>query len=225
MSRTRIVIDLEMNPIAKKKYAVPKVFTNEVIEIGAVKIDENNCIISSFRCFVRPQYSKSVEQRITRLTGISMTNLLDAPTFADAVAMLTEWIGDDDAEIYSWSFSDKIQLESECRAKGVPFPHNMENWIDFQPMFAKKMGYDKQHSQMALRKAAEIFGIDMDKGHAHSALYDAKTTAMLLIHVLNDDCAEQAERFKVIAEEEEHVGTALGGILAKLKFEPEDAAV
>ena len=47
-----VVIDLEWNNAYSKKTAG---FINEIIEIGAVKVDENFDTVDSFSCIVRSQ--------------------------------------------------------------------------------------------------------------------------------------------------------------------------
>ena len=53
-----IVIDLEMNKIARSSEA-RKICKSEIIEIGAVMLDENLQEIGNFRTYVKPEYNDS----------------------------------------------------------------------------------------------------------------------------------------------------------------------
>lgn len=58
-----IVVDLEMNPIAKKYADKAAICKNEIIEIGAVLLDENFQEISSFMTYVRPEYNSEIVKK------------------------------------------------------------------------------------------------------------------------------------------------------------------
>lgn len=171
MFTQHIVIDLEMNPVAKANREIRKILPREVIEIGAVKINEENEVVDRFRCLVRPQYNANITPFITRLTGISTSDVTDAVQFETAIHMFEDWIGYCCAtKIYSWSTSDLIQLEDECRAKEIDLPENMSDWVDFQEVYPQVMEFDSDYRQMSLQAAAEQFGILMDKQSSHTAL-------------------------------------------------------
>ena len=78
-----IVIDLEMNPVSKTFKDVRRYTTDEVIEIGAVKLDDSYNMIDEFQCYVKPQYGE-ITKHITKLTGITQETVADKPTFPDA---------------------------------------------------------------------------------------------------------------------------------------------
>ena len=56
-----IVIDLEMNKIARSSEA-RKICKSEIIEIGAVMLDENLQEIGNFRTYVKPEYNDQTDQ-------------------------------------------------------------------------------------------------------------------------------------------------------------------
>ena len=111
-----IVIDLEMNPVNKTFKDIRRRTTDEVIEIGAVKLDENYRQVDEFQCYVRPEYGE-ITKHITKLTGITQETVADKPTFAEAFRNFTNWIGTWDMTLYSWSNSDIKQLKVECAFK------------------------------------------------------------------------------------------------------------
>ena len=70
-----IFIDLEMNT-TDTRLVRRKDLKNEVIEIGAVRMDDAFHPLDRFRIFVRPQYNGVIERKIYKLTGISKSTLI-----------------------------------------------------------------------------------------------------------------------------------------------------
>ena len=82
-----IVIDLEMNPIAAVHKTERETCKLEVIEIGAVLLDENYQEIGSFVTLVKPRFNSRIERRYEKLTGIKTETVESAPFFEDALDM------------------------------------------------------------------------------------------------------------------------------------------
>lgn len=203
MYQQYIVIDFEMNPVARNNKDVREVLHREIIEIGAVKLNNNNEIEDRFNCYVKPEYNTAITAFITRLTGIETSDVEGAVLLRTALRMLEEWIGYSiETKIYSWSNSDLIQVQSECKYKQIDIPNNLQHWMDFQKEYSHLMGLDVSYEQMALRRAAEQFGIIMDSDHSHSALYDAEITAKLLIPMLTGEYRKQADIIRSIVKTE-----------------------
>ena len=97
-----IFIDLEMNT-TDTRLVRRKKLKNEVIEIGAVRMDDAFHPLDRFRIFVRPQYNGVIERKIYKLTGISNGAVSDAVSLPEALDALEAWCGSDGYEIYAWS--------------------------------------------------------------------------------------------------------------------------
>ncbi len=177
-----IVIDLEMNPIDKHDQA-RIICKDEIIEIGAVMLDDLLHEISSFRTYVKPEHNDKIERRITTLTGITNEMVQNAPRFHEALRMFTNWClaCGDDITIYAWSESDFAQITKEMalktyRATGAEERILTTPWSDFQHEFDTHLGFDRQ---LSLKMALDMAGLDFS-GRAHDALDDARNTAELL---------------------------------------------
>lgn len=173
-----IFLDLEMNTIAKEHKELRQICRQEVIEFGAVCLDEDYREIGEFQCYVKPELNDGIAQHITKITGITTDQVMNADTFQTAFESFISWCGTD-YEIYSWSDSDSEQLQKEMEIKGIcPTRRTREmfgSWNDLQARFDKLLFCERQISlSMALSNA----GIDF-KGRAHSALTDARATADL----------------------------------------------
>ena len=109
-----IMIDLEMNKI-KKQYRDDKKLANELIEIGAVKMDDDFNEVDRYQSYVMPDYGK-MDSHIIKLTGITDEKLEGAPRFKDAMQDFEKWIGGGAVTFYSWSMADIRQFFSILRS-------------------------------------------------------------------------------------------------------------
>ena len=179
-----IVIDLEMNPVNKNFKDVRRYMTDEVIEIGAVKLGADYDMLDEFQCYVRPQYGE-ITKHITKLTGITQETVADKPLFPEAFQNFMDWIGTWDMTLYSWSNSDINQLRDECRFKIRDYDIGKleRQWRDLQKAFDERIGL---HSSLALKHAIGAMNRDFE-GTQHTALADAANTAAILALLQDDD--------------------------------------
>ena len=82
MHGNKIVLDLEFTPVRDPD--LQAVASSEILEIGAVKLNENNEVMEEFQTYVKPQYS-SIPPHITRITGITEKTVENAPSYGAAV--------------------------------------------------------------------------------------------------------------------------------------------
>ena len=57
-----VFVDFEMNPIGRDQKEARRICKGEIIEIGAVKIDEDGKEISSYKEYVLPEYTTAMNQ-------------------------------------------------------------------------------------------------------------------------------------------------------------------
>ena len=219
--KIQVVIDVEMCKVQMKAYNYP--YKNEIIQIGAVKMDENYEILDSFSTYVKPRYGK-IDHFIDRMTGISERNLKGAPDIEDALLKMLQWIGDDETVFYSWSTTDYNQIRNEIRFKcrddvnwGLLL--NQENWIDYQERLGARL--ESQRS-LKLSDALELVEIDT-KGRAHDGLDDAYNTACMIAKLeQNKDYKTLVERLRANEENQKPLTTTLGQLLKGLSLEPDE---
>lgn len=80
-----MVIDFEMNPLGGEYEAEKEICGDEIIQIGAVALDEKYMEISSFTTLIKPQLNSRIERRIEKLTGIKTEMVDTAPCFREAL--------------------------------------------------------------------------------------------------------------------------------------------
>ncbi len=219
--KIQIVIDVEMCKVQIKAYNYP--YKNEIIQIGAVKMNENYEILDSFSTYVKPRYGK-IDHFIDRLTGISERNLKGAPDIEDALLKMLQWIGDDETVFYSWSTTDYDQICNEIRYKcrddvNWDLLLNQENWVDYQERLGARL--ESQRS-LKLSDALELVEIDT-KGRAHDGLDDAYNTARMIAKLeQNKDYKTLVERLRANEENQKPLTTSLGQLLQGLSLEPDE---
>ena len=175
----RIFVDLEMCPIPKEFATEKEICKLETIEIGAVVLDEEGNEIASFKEYVKPLYATEIPRNIEKLTGIHYSMVQGAATFQKVLQRFTEWCGDMDYTIFSWSDNDLLQLLQETAWKGIDdtpqLSYMYHHWKDFQQEYCELFPMDHV---MSLEKAVNYCGVEF-KGRAHDGLNDARATADL----------------------------------------------
>ena len=179
-----IVIDLEWNGSYSKK---AHGYFNEIIEVGAVKVNEKMQILDEFRAAIKPVVSKKLSSIVTDLTNITAEELEDGTTFAGMMRQLSRWIGSEPSTVLTWSTTDLLVLMENCRffygQQEIPF---LKNYMDFQVYAQQRMGVDTSQ-QLGLARAGELLGIPEDDMSLHRALDDSKLTAAILQKVYDVD--------------------------------------
>lgn len=184
-----IVLDLEMNKVSDIYREQRRICKMEIIQIGAVVLNEEYEIVGSFSTYVKPQYNRYVEYEYQQLTGISSHTVKDAPIFSQAWKMFVSWVKsiNEPFEIHAWSENDLNQILDEAALKEYEFD-DFENqlldvWFDFQEEYLEKV---HKYHKCSLVEAVMSYGIVFE-GRAHDALYDATNTAKLLKAVRSDN--------------------------------------
>lgn len=214
-----IVIDLEMNPISRSLKDVRKFLLDEVIEFGAVKLDENYQPIDEFQCYVKPKFCE-INKHITKLTGITNELVADKKSFEEEFKNFFDWIGTWDMTLYSWSPSDINQLKAECSYKIPEFDaaRMAQQWVDIQKEFDDKIGLQ---NNLALKHAVGAMNRNFE-GTAHTALADAANTAAILTLMQDDEAFQKTMQPVIDLLKPKELSNSIGDLfpeLANFKFD------
>ena len=190
-----IVIDLEMNPVSRKYRQEKRICRSEIIEIGAVLLDEQYKETGSYKTYVRPQFSDRITEEITKLTGISTEDVQDAPVFSDAWKSFYKWcveVVGEPMQIVTWSDNDQRQVLKEMEMKSYETTSDersfLDGWHDFQEEYGRVVGLQ----QCTTMKNAVMLADSDFEGRQHDALADARNTAVLLRTVRIPDQRQNA---------------------------------
>ncbi len=180
MSLNYVFLDFELNNAYNFKVN-PKC-KNEIIEIGAVKLNDNFEVIDTFQSLVKPDAYNKINPIILKLTKIKVNDLFNAQYFGKVLKSFTNWIGNEDNIIYTWSESETYALFENCdfhRIKQLYYPW-INNIIDLQYKLTKIYEYKFGKNKIGLKKMLEYYKINIDK-RCHRALNDAVYTSEIFI--------------------------------------------
>ena len=171
-----IVLDMEWNrPKCRcKLIKQPIVLHGEIIQIGAVMLNEKLEEIGDFEVKIKPIFYKKMNKEIEKLTSISDDNLKDGMPFSEAISKFRQWCGEDTV-LLTWGPSDVKMLEEnlimqDLDCSWIPEDFDAQLMFDFQETMEERC--------YSLDYAVYYFGIKGIK--AHDALNDARDTAAVI---------------------------------------------
>lgn len=166
-------MDLEWNNSFNK--ATQK-FMNEIIEIGAVKLDENLNEISTFSELVKPVISKKLRSRIKSLTNITNEDVRAGKPFSIVIDEFEKWVGEDSV-VLSWGDTDLRTLLANykwfLKKEDIEF---IRKYADLQ-RYCQCFINMENIQQAGLSYAAGCLEIDPEKYPHHRALDDSLLSA------------------------------------------------
>lgn len=153
MSKNYVVLDLETTGLDYK--------TEQITEIGAIKIDKNFNELERFHTLVSLEEGRELPEFITKLTGITAEDLVGQPSEEEALKDLAEFIGD-----------------SIVVAQNAPFDLSFisRGGIDPKEFYCTRLlaGYAEPELSASLKDVTKRNNITLD-GH-HRALNDVEAT-------------------------------------------------
>ena len=165
-----IVFDLEWNQCPTGKEKENKRLPFEIIEIGAVKLNENLEKIDEFTTTIKPKVYKNLHYKIKEINKITQKELSESKGFKQAVTEFLDWC-EDDCTYCTWGSLDLMELQRNMQfyKMGRVFPFPLL-YLDIQKMFS----IDKEDgkSRRSLMHAVEFLNKEMDDGF-HRALNDS----------------------------------------------------
>ena len=109
-----IVIDLEYNQFFdfKKEWQSPPnpILPLEIIQIGAIKLDENLKIIGDFDATIRPKLYRTLNPYVARVTHLTNHELRNSPAFSKVYSDLKKFIGNNKTTLCFWGNDDMRTL-------------------------------------------------------------------------------------------------------------------
>lgn len=212
-----IVLDMEWNQAWPGSYAAKQTealgIRGEIVQIGAVRILQDQTVADEFQILIRPKFYKKMNQKISKLTGIKDSMLKEqGVAFDDAMARFRAWCGED-CVFLIWGFDDITMLKENLSAHGMDAAW-LDRWYNAQMIFNAQT--DGSSSQKALSTAMELMGIEPTRP-AHDALGDAYHTALICSRLrLADGIAQYSQA--MISHENGFHGMQIPGCLARRVF-------
>ena len=174
-----IVMDMEWNqPMFYGNSHFPREINEllfEVIQMGAVKLDESYQILDTKLFTIKPTYFHRIHPQIHKITGIKAHDLDDSACFADVLKQFEAWCGSD-CVMLTWGCDDVSVIYHNISFFNLET--NLSPFFDVQMLYAKFCNTDK--NKVSLANAMTSLCIPQeDSKMFHNALNDAYYTALL----------------------------------------------
>ena len=97
MPRNLVLFDLEWNigyqPYTFNYRGVQQTFRGEIVEIGAVKIDEDANVLDTFSIHLRPRIFRKLQHHIAKVTGLTQADLDKGEPIVQGLRRFMQWCG------------------------------------------------------------------------------------------------------------------------------------
>ena len=171
-----IVFDLEFSqpPVKDQMILKPMAFYAEIIQIGAVKLNEQLQVVDTFDVLVKPRYYPHISARVERIIGLHHNGGNEKQPFPKACEQFLAFCGTDSV-LFSWGSTDALLLEKNMMMYNLP-TSAVPSIHDAQALYGKTV--IGSQLQTGLQSAVKNFG--KPEFVAHNALDDAMCAANIL---------------------------------------------
>jgi DNA polymerase III epsilon subunit-like protein len=201
-----VVFDLEYNQQDRENNRLawtmrtrkPKYLKAEILQIGAIKVDENLKYVSNFKMYVRPKFLPKVSEHVLNLLGVSENYIkINGLYFNKVFSEFERFIGQDECTFVTWSGcgNDINVLSNNLRVWGIKFNINNFRHIDLQQVIMKKHNLKQQ---LSLEKTAIEYGINFNNSQLHDAYTDASITRELLKRIGINEVETYAKEIEIL---------------------------
>lgn len=147
----------------------------EVIQIGAVKLNQNLQKVDAFNKLVKPQIYKELNKYVKEVTGLVLKDFNGCDDFTSVYSEFLDFIKCDSCILCVWGTVDLRELIRNIKYYNLNTALLPKDYIDIQRHVSKYLGCPKGTS-IGLGKAVELLKIHL-KHELHDAYNDAYYTA------------------------------------------------
>ncbi|MBR2256174.1 MAG: exonuclease domain-containing protein [Blautia sp.] len=175
-----IVFDLEWNQNPDHRRRPNMMLPFEILEIGAVKLDEELRETDTFHRLIKPAIYHRIDDSIRRVTHMDMRELKHGIPFPDAAEEFISWCGED-FRFCTWARQDVMELQRNMR-----YYHMLDLlpgpvvYYDVQKLAS--LTFEDGKERRSLEHMVDFLELSKDKNF-HRALADAVYTARVFAHV------------------------------------------
>lgn len=175
-----VVFDLEWNQADPSKEEARESLPFEIIEIGAVKLDENMKKIGTFHRIIRPVVYPVLFSHTREIVNLTDEDLANGTDFKSACREFLSWSAEGgEYRFCTWGVLDLAEFQMNMAWHKIKndFPRPLL-YINVQQIFSISRNEESEKAY-ALETATELLSIP-DIGEYHSALTDAGYTALIM---------------------------------------------
>lgn len=176
-----IVFDLEWNQYSTGSQEVEGL-PFEIIEIGAIKLNDRAVMIGEFSRLVKPNVYLELNQITSRLIHLQMQELLRGEPFVQVAGCFLEWCREEESIFCSWGSMDLTEFQRNMAYYHMtPLSDGPLPFLDVQKLFS--LAFEDGKSRKALEYAVDRLGLEKDIPF-HRAFSDAYYTAQILVQIM-----------------------------------------
>ena len=172
-----IIIDLEFNNLSEIHKYYPNIYKdipnlkeldliNEIIEIGAIKVDMYMKPLEELKVYIKPSVIPVVNPKILSITNIKHEELENGVSFNEGLDMLKNMVDKGDI-ICSWAKADIAEIIRNANHHGYSDLSWIERYLDIQEYTTKILG---KKNILSLKNALQQLKIKVDESKLHDAL-------------------------------------------------------
>ena len=180
-----IILDLEWNNVYFKK---ENRFINEILQIGAVCLNEDLDVIDTFEINVRSALTTKLSNKVIRLTGITNEDMLSGVSLEEAISAYNNWAADDSVTM-SWSNSDLYAIIENTNIFKLKETFKISRYLDLQTYVQGelKLSGVQINNQISLINAAIMLDISTENFVLHTAKDDSYVASLILKKTYNPE--------------------------------------
>ncbi|MBC2399727.1 3'-5' exonuclease [Clostridium tetanomorphum] len=178
-----IVFDLEFNQ-SYNSIEENKKCPFEIIQIGAVKLNKDLNIISTFNKFVKPELYTTINPYVEQITGITIDKVANSQSFEKIYNEFVYFLGEESI-LCVWGMSDIKELFRNIEYHKLHLSLIPKRYINIQ-LYASKHFNNQKGIYIGLSNAVKLLNIPI-KNQFHDAFNDAYYTAEVFKKIYNKE--------------------------------------
>ncbi|MCM1113778.1 MAG: exonuclease domain-containing protein [Muribaculum sp.] len=177
-----IVLDLEWNQSNTGMEPEAERLPFEIIEIGAIKVNDDCVMISEFSELVKPVVYHEMHHVTSKLIHMQMQELERGKAFREVMERFLDWCGTEEYLFCTWGGADLTELQRNMQFHNMtPLSDKPLPYLDVQKLFA--IAYEDRKNRRALESAVDFLEVEKDIPF-HRAFSDAYYTAKVFVHMI-----------------------------------------
>ncbi len=170
-----VIIDLEWNQCPEGKEKEEKMLPFEIIEIGAVKVNQEREIIDEFHEIIKPAVYTVLNKKTKEIVPVEMKELRHGRAFPQVIREFFKWCGKE-YRFATWGPVDLVELQRNMKYYDIQVFHKPFVYYDVQKLFA--LIYENNKTPRTLLYAVDQLQLEHSETF-HRALSDARYTAKI----------------------------------------------
>ncbi len=180
-----IVLDLEWNQSNTGKEETVAKLPFEIVEIGAIKLNDECVMMSEFSELVKPQVYHEMHHITGKLIHLQMEELERGEVFPVVMQQFRTWCGEEQYIFCTWGTLDLVELQRNMKFYDMtPLSDGPIAFLDVQKLFS--IAYEDRKTRRALEYAIDYLKIEKDIPF-HRAFSDAYYTAKVLSCIIKQN--------------------------------------